>query len=288
MTSRAEEAVPTATAIAARIPEVTTGVGPSREAIAAAVATIAKRFRPERIVLYGSRAYGTPTAESDADLLVVMETARPIGEQTDLVRRVIPARGSSRLHVLVRTPRQVRIGLAEQDFFFVDAIERGVTLFEADAGVGRNGGVADGSGDWNEADGGSGVGAKRATDDWITKAESDYRGAGTFLALGRPEFGLTCSLSQQSAEKYLKAFLQERGVRPPRTHQLDLLAEPARRDLPDLTALREALNWLGDDGIDVRYPGVVAGRAEAERAFGVATEVRRLVRAALGVPDDGD
>jgi predicted nucleotidyltransferase len=33
---------------------------------------IARRFQPERIILFGSYAYGTPTEDSDVDLLVVM------------------------------------------------------------------------------------------------------------------------------------------------------------------------------------------------------------------------
>ena len=33
---------------------------------------IVRRFRPERIILFGSYAYGTPTETSDVDLLVVM------------------------------------------------------------------------------------------------------------------------------------------------------------------------------------------------------------------------
>jgi len=36
---------------------------------------IAKRFNPEQIILFGSHAYGQPTAESDVDLLVVMGNA---------------------------------------------------------------------------------------------------------------------------------------------------------------------------------------------------------------------
>jgi predicted nucleotidyltransferase len=33
---------------------------------------IAKGFRPERIILFGSHARGAPTRDSDVDLLVVM------------------------------------------------------------------------------------------------------------------------------------------------------------------------------------------------------------------------
>lgn len=34
---------------------------------------LAKRFHPERIILFGSCAYGTPNRDSDVDLLVVMD-----------------------------------------------------------------------------------------------------------------------------------------------------------------------------------------------------------------------
>ena len=38
---------------------------------------IAERFRPERIVLFGSHAAGAADAGSDVDLLVIMETSQP-------------------------------------------------------------------------------------------------------------------------------------------------------------------------------------------------------------------
>ena len=33
---------------------------------------VAERFEPERIILFGSHAYGTPHAASDVDILVIM------------------------------------------------------------------------------------------------------------------------------------------------------------------------------------------------------------------------
>jgi predicted nucleotidyltransferase len=40
---------------------------------------VAERFRPDKIILFGSYAYGTPHADSDVDLLVVMpESCRQI------------------------------------------------------------------------------------------------------------------------------------------------------------------------------------------------------------------
>ena len=41
---------------------------------------IARRFRPEKIILFGSYAYGTPHEESDVDLLVIMPTRNAIDQ----------------------------------------------------------------------------------------------------------------------------------------------------------------------------------------------------------------
>ena len=44
---------------------------------------IALRFDPKQIILFGSHAYGRPTAESDVDLLVVMD--KPVDEMETMV-----------------------------------------------------------------------------------------------------------------------------------------------------------------------------------------------------------
>jgi predicted nucleotidyltransferase len=41
-------------------------------AICRYVRALVDRFQPERVILFGSYAYGTPNADSDVDLLVVM------------------------------------------------------------------------------------------------------------------------------------------------------------------------------------------------------------------------
>ena len=43
---------------------------------------IARRFKPEKIVLFGSYAYGKPTPDSDVDLLVVMPYDRRKGRMS--------------------------------------------------------------------------------------------------------------------------------------------------------------------------------------------------------------
>jgi HEPN domain-containing protein len=93
-----------------------------------------------------------------------------------------------------------------------------------------------------------------------------------------------CVHAQQSVEKHLKAFLQEHGVRFPRTHNLAELAALVGARLPGLAALGPDLGWLTDDAVDIRYPGTVAGATEGDRALVIADRVRALVLPALGLP----
>lgn len=59
------------------------------------------------------------------------------------------------------------------------------------------------------------------TAEWIAKAEGDYATAGRELrARRRPNYDAVCFHAQQTAEKYLKAFLQENGADFPKTHSL--------------------------------------------------------------------
>jgi len=90
---------------------------------------IVQAYHPERIVLFGSYAYGTPTVDSDVDLLVVLpfegKGARKAVEILDTVHPEFA------VDLLVRTPEQVRQRLAWNDFFLREVIERGKILYEA-------------------------------------------------------------------------------------------------------------------------------------------------------------
>ena len=45
--------------------------------IQAVVARIVEGYRPDRIILFGSYAYGTPTEDSDLDLLILKSGVQP-------------------------------------------------------------------------------------------------------------------------------------------------------------------------------------------------------------------
>lgn len=62
--------------------------------------------------------------------------------------------------------------------------------------------------------------------EWAEKAEADYWTAGRELrARMHPNWDAVCFHAQQCAEKYLKAFLQQQAIAPPRTHSLIELLE---------------------------------------------------------------
>lgn len=90
---------------------------------------IVKALEPERIVLFGSYAYGEPTRDSDVDLLIIMESderpARRAARVSRLFRhRVLP------MDILVRTPQEVQRRLQIGDPFMQEILERGKLLYE--------------------------------------------------------------------------------------------------------------------------------------------------------------
>ena len=92
--------------------------------------TVAREFRPEKIVLFGSYAYGTPTEDSDVDLLVIMPRTRRGGERMSVrIRHAVPR--SFPLDLLVRTPAAVAKQLRWGDCFMQEVMAKGKVLYEA-------------------------------------------------------------------------------------------------------------------------------------------------------------
>jgi predicted nucleotidyltransferase len=108
---------------------------PTLAEIQRVVQQIAAQFRPQKVILFGSYAGGTPTRDSDVDLLVTMETPLPNVEQAVAIRRAVDFPFPTDL--LVRTPQQVAERLELGDVFIREVLAKGIVLYEAaDAGVG--------------------------------------------------------------------------------------------------------------------------------------------------------
>ncbi len=95
---------------------------------------VVERFAPERIILFGSYAYGRPHADSDVDILVVM----PARNQIDMAARIeLACEPCFPLDIIVRTPENLRWRLEEGDSFLREIVARSKVLYEKDhEGVG--------------------------------------------------------------------------------------------------------------------------------------------------------
>ena len=98
------------------------------EAIEDVVRQIVTRFHPQKIILFGSYAYGQPQPESDVDLLVVMET--PFKETEQAVRICQAIEYHFGLDLIVRTPATLERRLALGDPFLREVVHKGKVLYE--------------------------------------------------------------------------------------------------------------------------------------------------------------
>ena len=99
------------------------------EMIRQTVDRIVRQFHPRQVVLFGSHAYGTPSRDSDVDILVTMETTLSNVEQAVEIRRAVDFPFPTDL--LVRTPSQITERLSLGDVFIREIMTRGVVIYEA-------------------------------------------------------------------------------------------------------------------------------------------------------------
>jgi predicted nucleotidyltransferase len=103
------------------------------------VDAIAAKFRPDRVILFGSYAYGEPTEDSDVDLLVVKRMRRGRHNPTVRIRLALPFPPFP-LDLLVRSQSDIERRIGWNDFFLEEVMEKGIELYAADDDrVGREG-----------------------------------------------------------------------------------------------------------------------------------------------------
>ena len=90
---------------------------------------IVKKYNPEKIILFGSLAWGKPSRDSDVDLFIIKKTKKNLLERIRdvdriLLDRIIP------LDILVYTPEQIKKRLNLGDFFIKDILTKGKVLYE--------------------------------------------------------------------------------------------------------------------------------------------------------------
>jgi predicted nucleotidyltransferase len=100
-----------------------------REELARILAGL-RRYRPQKVVLFGSFARGDHHATSDIDLLIIKETKRPftdrIGDVLALCDYSIP------LEPLVYTPSEFEKMRRENNLFIGKVLQEGEVIYESE------------------------------------------------------------------------------------------------------------------------------------------------------------
>jgi predicted nucleotidyltransferase len=91
---------------------------------------IVREFDPERIILFGSYAYGEPAPDSDVDLLVILPfDGKNFRKSLEILNRVDPAFS---IDLLARKPDDTARRYDEGDPLIREAFDRGKVLYERD------------------------------------------------------------------------------------------------------------------------------------------------------------
>jgi len=87
-------------------------------------------YQPEKIMLYGSFAYGKPDKDSDIDLLIIKKTKdRPIDRRIRVRMIVASVRGGLPFSSIVVTPQELGRRMKMQDQFFTEIVSKGKVLY---------------------------------------------------------------------------------------------------------------------------------------------------------------
>ena len=258
----------------------------STQQIQATCDDIVREFAPLQVILFGSYAYGTPTEDSDVDILVVMAMLQSGAWQQGLeIKRRIPARFRLDLHV--QSAAELVYRVSHNDWFLRDVLEKGDVLYERQGALPSEDQVRLTAEAlvpvWEEN--GS---INPLTLELVRKAEGDYASVKLHLQhLSTPGFlDITCFHAQQCIEKYLKAWLQEANIRPPRTHDLNQLLTLIVPAHPEWRRWQRDFEAFGKYAVDGRYPTYFATEADVEHATRICEAVRDAIRSVLGLSAD--
>ena len=93
---------------------------------------IKREYQPNKIILFGSYAYGQPDRDSDIDLLIVKNTQeRPLDRRVAATRIASDPKRLVPLEVIVLTPDEIRERLEVGDQFLRRILDKGEVLYEA-------------------------------------------------------------------------------------------------------------------------------------------------------------
>ncbi|MFH1259471.1 MAG: nucleotidyltransferase domain-containing protein [Elusimicrobiota bacterium] len=105
--------------------------GKIKKILSETVEKLERDYKPLKIILFGSYAYGKPTENSDIDLLILKNTIKNRVKRFVEVKKIIYSR-NYRIPIspLIYNPKELKDRLKLGDDFVKDIIQKGVTLYE--------------------------------------------------------------------------------------------------------------------------------------------------------------
>src|SRR5206468_6873864 len=100
-----------------------------RDIIQSYCEALIREFHPQKIILFGSYAYGHPTFDSDVDLLVILCFRGNDVSKAIEIRSRFDAPFA--LDIIVRKPKFIAQRLRERDMFIETVMNEGLVLYES-------------------------------------------------------------------------------------------------------------------------------------------------------------
>ena len=200
---------------------------------------VVEYFKPQRVILFGSRARGEANRDSDIDLLVIVDDDTPpekltwrAGYEAHRSHRaadVIPMRAET----FERNRNVVGTLAAEAD-------SDGIVVYGSPEGSCMK--SADPRARWE------------AVEDWLALAAENRRVAAACMGMDPPLLSSAAFHCQQAVEKLFKGFLTLAAKRSRKTHSLAELGAAAEASFPEIVDLVAAAKGWSSWAFEFRYP----------------------------------
>jgi HEPN domain-containing protein/predicted nucleotidyltransferase len=239
------------------------------------VQRVTRALKPTRIILFGSRARGDARGHSDWDVYVEIDGRDDdaLKKAEDVIRDLfwdddwtldVHARAIGAIERRRDDPGTIEWDVAREGIVLYAALHATPLVAPPDR-------VREPR-----------AGPPESVDEWLRVAEVDLRHRNLLLSAADDFWAQICWLSHQTCEKFMKALLVSRRVRPERTHKLPRLLKALRAAGVPLSGLDADCKLLTKHAVTPRYlAGLKLGEADARTAAAAADRVIRAVRAHL-------